>query len=364
VRIAFTHAYCWPEVRRGAERFIPGLSAALARRGHEVVHFSSAWRHGREVVDGVETVRLRRRFEDRYSHEAHFGRQLLPQLAARRFHAVHSLGRRDALASVRAGRLHPRRRTVFTELGIPNRGSWQAMPKEARVVDKVVAGVDVYSGMSRWAVDSLAREYGRTDGAVVPGGVDLGSFAPAPAREADPTILFSGHFDEPHKEVALLLQALALVADTEPAAQLWLSGSGEERPLLEQAPAAARERTRALGLGDADRQHERYGRAWVTCLPSRHDSFGMALVESLACGTPIVTTTQGAPQELVRPGTNGELCAPGDPADLAQAILRAFELARRPETAAACRATAEPYDWDRGLAPLAERLYRGGVEDR
>jgi hypothetical protein len=40
--------------------------------------------------------------------------------------------------------------------------------------------------------------------------------------------------------------------------------------------------------------------------------------------------------------------------------LRAFELARRPETVAACRASAEPYDWDLGLAPLCERLYTGG----
>jgi glycosyltransferase involved in cell wall biosynthesis len=351
-------------VRRGAERFVPALGAALARRGHEIVHFSAAWRPGREVTGGVETIRLRRRFEEQYSHDAHFGRQVLPRLAAARFHAVHSLGRRDAVASIRAARLHPRRRTVYTDLGFPDRSYWRDMPTEARAVEKVVAGVDVYSGMSRAAVDCLAREYERTDGVVVPGGVHLEAFVPAPAREPRPTILFSGDFSVPHKEVPLLLEALALVADAEPRVELWLSGPGEEGPLLEQAPAAARERTRALGLGEATRQHERYGRAWITCLPSRYDSFGMALVESLACGTPIVTTTQGAPQELVDPGVNGEVCAPGDPADLARACLRAFELARRPETVEACRASAEPFDWDRGLAPLVERLYAGGEQDR
>jgi phosphatidyl-myo-inositol alpha-mannosyltransferase len=359
VRIAFTHAYCWPEVRRGAERFIPSLGAALARRGHEVVHFTAADAGGRDVLDGVEIVRLRRLRERGYRHEADFGRRVLPHLAARRFDAVHSMGRRDALASVRAARLHSRRRTVYTDLGIPMRDVWRNIPKEARAVEKVVAGIDVYSCMSRWAVDHLRREYAREDGAVVPGGIDFERFVPAPAREPHPVILFSGAFDAPHKEVPLLLEALALVAEHEPEAELWLSGEGDPEPLLEAAPPAARERTRNLGVGDAHRQHERYGRAWVTCLPSRFDSFGMALLESLACGTPLVTTTEGAPHELVTEHVTGELCAPGDARGLAAACVRAFELARRPGTVDACRSTAEPFDWDRGLAPLVERLYAG-----
>src|SRR6202011_1920528 len=61
VRIALTHAFCWPEVRRGAERFVPELAAALHRRGHEVVHYSSAWEAGTAFERGVTTVRLRRR---------------------------------------------------------------------------------------------------------------------------------------------------------------------------------------------------------------------------------------------------------------------------------------------------------------
>lgn len=362
MRIALTHAYCWPEVRRGGERFLPSLGAALARRGHDVVHLSSAWEPGTEVVEGVSTVRLPRRHEDRYRHEAHFGRKLLPHLLRGRFDAVHSLQRRDALASIRAARLHRGRRTVYTDLGLPNRPYWSGVgAREARVVERVVREIDVYSGMSQCALDYLAREYGRTDGVVMPGGVDTSSFVPAPARAPRPTILFSGAFAEPYKAVALLLEAVAIVAESEPGAELWLSGPGDAGPLMAAAAPAAGERVRVLGLGDAARQHERYGRAWVTCLPSRYDSFGMALVESLACGTPLVTTTEGAPRELVDPGVTGELAAPGDAGALASACLRAFELARRPDTVEACRASARRFDWDEGLAPLAERLYSGAL---
>ena len=360
MRIALTHAFCWPEVRRGAERFLPELGAALVRRGHDVVHYSGAWNAGRSVENGVETIRMRRIFKQQYRHEADFGRRLLPRLAVGRFDVVHSLGRHDALASVRAARVHLRRRTVITDLGLPNPVWWRGEGRrEAKAVEKVVAGIDVYSGMSQCAVDHLADNYGRTDGVIVPGGVDLGSFAPADRRESRPTILVSGAIAEPRKGVAVLLEALPLIARSEPEVELWLSGPGDVEPMLAEAPTVARERTRVLDVGEADRQHERYGRAWITCLPSTHDSFGMALLESLACGTPLVTTTHSAPKDLVDEGVTGELCEPDDFEGLAQSCLRAFELSRRPETADACRRSAEPYDWDGGLAPLVEHLYRG-----
>jgi glycosyltransferase involved in cell wall biosynthesis len=360
VRIALTHAFCWPEVRRGGERFQAALGAALARRGHEVVQFSAAWKPTRGTVDGVATVQLRRRFEHPYRHEADFGWRLLPRLATARFDAVHSLGRHDALASIRAARLHPRRRTVMTDLGLPDRDWWRGQGRrESRAMRKAVAGIDVYAGLSKCALEYLVRNYGREDGAVLPGGVDLRTFVPAPSREPKPTLLFSGAITEPRKGVATLLEALPIVARSEPDAQLWLSGPGDPDGPLAAADPSARERTRALGLGDAAAQEERYGRAWVTCLPSTHEAFGLVLLESLACGTPVVATTHSAPKELVDEGVTGELCQPGDVQGLAEACLRALHLARRPETVEACRTSARAFDWDEGIAPLAERLYAG-----
>lgn len=362
VRIALTHAFCWPEVRRGAERFVPALGAALARRGHEVVHFSAAWHPSCGVRDGVVSIQLRRRLRDDFRHEADFGRRLLVRLTREHFDAVHSLGRHDTVASIRAARLRrDGRRTVITDLGLPDRAWWAEQGfRQARAAARVVSDVDVYSAMSRTAVEHLAASYGRPDGVVVPGGVDLNAFRPAERRADRPTILFSGAITERRKGVPVLLAALPLIAAKVPDVALWLSGPGDPSEMLAGAPAEARARTVLLGLGEAQRQHERYGGAWVTCLPSTHDSFGMALVESLACGTPLVTTTHGAPQELVREGVTGELCRPEDPADLAAACLRALALARTPSTVAACRAAAEPFDWDGGLAPLCEHLYRHG----
>jgi glycosyltransferase involved in cell wall biosynthesis len=359
VRIAFTHAFCWPEVRRGAERFVQELGAALVRRGHEVTFLSSAWEPGETVLDGVRTVRLRRRREDGWGHEADFGRRVLPHLVLGRYDVVHSMGRRDALASVRAARLHPKRRTVITDLGLPSREFWSQMPNEARVVEAVIRGIDVYGCMSRFALDFLERDYGRPDGVVTPGGVDLDAFHPAEARDPRPTLMLSGAFTEPRKGAATVLAALPIIARSEPEVQLWLSGPGDATALLAAAPPEARARTTVLGVGAADEQQGRYGRAWATVLPSTDDSFGMALIESHACGTPIVVSTHGAPHELVDVGSTGELCEPHDPEGFAAACGRAFELARRSDTVAACRRAAARFSWDGAVAPLCEALYVG-----
>ena len=361
MRIAFTHAFCWPEVRRGAERFIQELGAALVRRGHEVTILSSGWDDTDDVLDGVHTIRLRRRREDGWGHEADFARRVLPRLALGRYDAVHSMGRRDAVASIRAARLHPHRRTVITDLGLPSAAFWDAFPREKRAVEQVVAGIDVYSCMSRYALSYLPRDFGRTNGVVVPGGVDLGSFQPAAARHERPTLLFSGALDEPRKGTATLLEALPRVAEVFPDVQLQLSGPGDPTPFLDAASDEARARTEVLGAGDSATQFERYGRAWATCLPSVSDSFGMALIESLACGTPLVVSTDGAPQELVDEGVTGAVCTPFDAPSVADACIRALQLVDRPGTVDACRATASRFDWDTGLAPWAEVLYAGEI---
>src|SRR5205085_12637280 len=84
----------------------------------------------------------------------------------------------------------------------------------------------------------------------------------------------------------------------------------------------------------------------------RFEMFGMAAVEALACGKPVVASDQGGLRETV-PERCGGRFAPGDSRELADkvdALLRdpvAYRLA-----AAAARAHAGPFTWPR----IAERL--------
>lgn len=359
MRIALTHAYSWPEVRRGAERIIHELGLALAERGHEVTVLTAGAESSRSRSDDVSTIRYRRRFETAWRHEKHFGLRLVPTLTAKGLDVVHSLGPCDALGSLRAARLRGRRRhrTVYTNLGLPIRSHWESKPV-GRAHDRVVREIDAYGCMSRFALDVFANEYGR-QGVLMQGGVNLSRFTPAASREPDPTILFSAALDQPQKGGRFLVDAFAMLLREEPTARLWLSGPGNPSSLLARAPDPVRERITALDIGGPQDQAERYGRAWVTALPSRNDSFGMVVVESLACGTPVAASNHSALPELVDEDETGSLCDPEDAASVATALARALALSRRPGIVDRCRAAAAPYDWSTGIAPAYERIYTG-----
>lgn len=362
MRVAITHPYSWPEVRRGAERIIVETARALTGRGHDVTIITSGHEGlGRSTEGGVTTVKLKRRFDDLERHQLWFGARVAPLLLRGRYDAVHAMMPADALAGI-VTRPIARHRVLYEELGIPSAAWWRepqpgAPPLKDRPARHIVAKrVDVYGCMSQHALDAYEAGWSTGRGALVPGGVDLERFQPTPRAE-QPTLLFSGVLDEPRKGVSVLLEAVALVAADVPDVRLWLSGPGDTAPLLAAAPAAARERTEVLALGDPLAQAARYGAAWATVLPSLYESFGMVLVESLACGTPIVVADHSAPPELARPGV-GFVTAPGDPASLAEGLRGALALADDPAARQRCRDAASEYSWER-LAARLEVLYEG-----
>jgi glycosyltransferase involved in cell wall biosynthesis len=114
-----------------------------------------------------------------------------------------------------------------------------------------------------------------------------------------------------------------------------------------------------LPLGTPEEQGERYARAWVTALPSRSDTFGLVLIESLAAGTPIVVLDDAAPPELVV-GGNGAISPSLEPEDLAKALQQGLDLAATPGIAELCRSSVQQYDWDGAIAPLLENVYLQG----
>src|SRR5207244_5414092 len=90
MKVAITHPYSWPEVRRGAERIMVETGRALAARGHEVTVFTAGGAPGRDRHGGITTVRYRRVFVTPQRHERWFGWRVFPDLVRGRFDAVHS----------------------------------------------------------------------------------------------------------------------------------------------------------------------------------------------------------------------------------------------------------------------------------
>lgn len=80
----------------------------------------------------------------------------------------------------------------------------------------------------------------------------------------------------------------------------------------------------------------------VLVCASDFESFGMAHVEAMACGVPVVSTNRGGPAEIVRDGETGLLVPPHDPTALAEAVRRLLDSpALRQSMGQAGRARAE-----------------------
>ena len=143
-----------------------------------------------------------------------------------------------------------------------------------------------------------------------------------------PCVLFLGRRDQ-GKGYFALLKAWPIVLRSLPEACLLLGGPGDScEPELQQLPADS---FRDLGLASERTKADALAGCNVFCLPSSHESFGIAYVEGWSFQKPVICGTAPACRELIENGKSG-LWADQDPENLAEKILT---LLREPDRAAA-----------------------------
>jgi glycosyltransferase involved in cell wall biosynthesis len=172
------------------------------------------------------------------------------------------------------------------------------------------------------ASHAVARRLDRPDAAILHPGVDLERFHPAPPPPpAPPRALVLGAL-APSKRTHLALEIAARL----PELHLTVAGA----PLPGDEPYAAALHRRA-GAPDLAGRVTFTGRladpaaalcdAHLLLHAGAREAYGLALVEALACGRPVVAPDAGGPPEIVAPGT-GALYPPDD-LDAAAAAVRA-----------------------------------------
>jgi glycosyltransferase involved in cell wall biosynthesis len=359
-RVLLTHVYGWPEVRRGAERYLHELGAGLSRAGHEPRIVVTAPTPAHDAALGVPVRLLKRRLglSKRYGEFADqiaFGMQTLPMGLLGRVDVWHAMSSGDSAAAALAGQLRPGLRSVVTEMGVPYR-DYRMSRSDHRWFSYAVRHADEFVCLSQPAADALAEGFGR-QAHVVGAGVDLKEFRPASHRAPRPTLLFPGSLSEPRKNAALFLEAVGLLRRGGDDVDVWLVGPGELPPLtdlartgLEVASIHATARTEDLP--------DLYARAWVTALPSYSEVFGLVVLESLASGTPAVVLDDGLGPSLLVNDDIGRRS--GGSADaLAESLRAAIDLSRDAQTAERCRERAADFDWDRVIVPRLLEIYDG-----
>ena len=358
MRVALVHPLYWPEVHRGSERIVHDIGAGLAQRGHEVVLITThPGPSAARSEDGMRVIRRRRlpRPPGAGLHELFLETVPGAALDLRRgsFDVAHAFHLSSAVAAVAARRLGGPP-VVYSFHGVATRTYLVARRHRASMLRWAIAGSAATTALSAAAAASL-RHHLFIDPLVLPAGLDLGAFAPAGPRREAPTLLCAASFSDPRKRVPLLLEAFAELRSSVPEARLILADNPDPsivgaRPEL---PAGAE----WADLNAPGALAEAYSGAWATVLPSEHEAQGMVVLESLACGTPVVAARSGAPPEILGDSTGtGVLFEPGGRAGLARAMEQALDLAAAPPTAAACRSRAEEFSWER-LLPEHETVY-------
>jgi glycosyltransferase involved in cell wall biosynthesis len=173
-----------------------------------------------------------------------------------------------------------------------------------------------------------ARALGAARVEVIPSGVDLPREVGAEAMP--PEVLFAGRLS-PEKGVLELVEAARGL-------NLVVAGDG---PLRSRVP-------QARGFVAHAALQRLYGRAAVVVCPSRREGFGVACLEAMAHGRPVVATGVGGLRDLVVDGETGLVVPPRDPAALRGALERllADPPLRRSLGAAGRRRAQERFSWD------------------
>jgi glycosyltransferase involved in cell wall biosynthesis len=223
----------------------------------------------------------------------------------------------------------------------------RAIPAGIRRADRVIC---VSESARQGAIDHAGADPARTH--TVPHAVDHDRYfpgeGPRPSSVSQvcegPYLLWVGAL-EPRKDVPTLIAAFERIAADVPH-DLVLMGPdawGAEAITERIASSPVHHRILRTGWVDEADKPDFYRHADAFAYPSLAEGFGLPVLEALACGTPTVTTTGSAPEEVA--GDAALLVAPRDDAALAGALLRAL-CAEADRLRAAGPARAARYTWE------------------
>ncbi len=333
-RVALVSGHYAPRVG-GLERYVGRLARALRESDDlDVVVITSApgCRRRWDTIDGVPVLRLptlllasntpvnpawalqlplalwRMRVDLVHAHSP------VPGLADL---AMLTSGRRPRLLTYHAGSMRK---------GVPGLTDLLLAAYERFILPLVFQRADVLVAVSP---TSLAAQ--EPTARTIPPGVDpeFLESVPAPDRpdEGPPVLLYVGRLDRTSswKGLDVLFDAYVDLLAEWPDLRLRLVGGGDAAPDMEvQARRRGLSGVSLPGVLHGKDLVEAYRTASLLVLPSTTDaeSFGMCLIEAMACATPVVATSVGGPRWVVTPEVDGLLVPPGDRAALVAACRR------------------------------------------
>ena len=369
----------------GQSVHVAELAAGLVRLGHSVSVYTR-----RDDADLAERVTTPAGYEvvhvpagpaapvpqdDLWPHMAAFADHLTEMLKFQQPDVVHAHFWMSGWASARAARrLNLPLLVTFHALGSVKRryqGPADTSPLNRIRVEVAVAGAaDSIVATATEEVRELALlGVPSSKMSVVPCGVDLERFTPAPTPNASPAIpqrgcryrLLSVGRLVPGKGYDVIIEAMTWLPETE---LLIAGGAGSggttpdpehDRLIAVAEGLGVADRVRLIGhVARADMPALLRSADLVICSPW-YEPFGIVPLEAMACGVPVVASAVGGMLDTVVDSVTGALVTPRDPVALAEVVGPLLESpSRRAEFArAGLERVRSSYSWDRVAAKTA-----------
>jgi glycosyltransferase involved in cell wall biosynthesis len=201
---------------------------------------------------------------------------------------------------------------------------------------------------------------------IIPNAISLSQIKDNPQAEknvqnnAYPIVLFVGRLERV-KGIPVLLKAAQLVLRDKPNVRFVFAGSNH--PTLKQKDIdeiiqqlSLEDRMQFLGHVPREQLFHWYYRASLCVLPSYYETFGLAALEPMAFGVPVVATIAGGLPEVIEDGVTGLLVTVGNPEALATAICKLLnnEALRKKMSIAAQYRVQKYFDIERLIGPTVE----------
>ncbi|KAA3647818.1 MAG: glycosyltransferase [Chloroflexi bacterium] len=223
----------------------------------------------------------------------------------------------------------------------------QMMPRwETRIANRFDRSVS----MSDEDRQLLLEANPKLDVDVVPNGVDTSQYTPlSNTRKGTPSVMFIGNMSySPNEDAALYFaeEILPLIWEHSPEVEFWIVG----RDVSDRVKAIANERIHVTGRVDAIEPY--YERAWLSVVPLRAGGgTRLKILEAMALGRPVVSTTVGAEGLAVEDGA--DILLADTPETFSQQVLRLLsdESLYKAVMKQGRKLVEEKYDWD----PIAEK---------
>ena len=241
-------------------------------------------------------------------------------------------------------------------------------PNYAPVVSFAIQKSDVVTAVSEYLRGETLRYFDcRKEVMVIPNFVDLLRFKPFARAGLRERFCPKGHRLLVHvsnfrrvKRIDRVLEWYRAIASSIPA-NLLMVGDGPELPKAEQTIKEWGMQSKVHFVGRQDPVEELCSVADLMLLPSETESFGLAALEAMACGVPVMASQAGGLTELIQDGVNGILVSDEEQA---RGVQRAVDLLNNTEIwdqfrSAALRRAAQ-YNITQ-ILPHYEGLYAGAL---